>query len=213
MPTQADPDTARFIKLFSQLPPLDPGWAALLAGILALIAGFLVYCSATSARRATQRREKEEDRRRKLNLFLKAEHMAYILMQVAQLGSKAAQLSFSVVTPDGKNVPGHMSAVELRVPRPKQLDELWENLSDFPPDAICEIRSITKYFDSAEEYLKNTTLVPDGMKSPLVDYYSSIEDSARVLSVIMADTNLIKTYCIENPDRNRILYGDPDDGG
>jgi hypothetical protein len=28
----------------------------------------------------------------------------------------------------------------------------------------------------------------------------------------MADTELVKTHCIANPDHNRILYGDPDDG-
>jgi hypothetical protein len=51
------------------------------------------------------------------------------------------------------------------------------------------------------------------MQSPLVNYYSSIVDSARVLGTIMADTELIKAYCVEDPDRYEILYGDPDDGG
>jgi hypothetical protein len=202
---------AELKKLFWKIPPLDPGWAALLAGILALIAGYFVYRAAMFSRTDAQRREREDERRRKLNLFLKAEHMAYILMQVAPLGLKAAQLSFSVETPDGQSGSGFMSAVELRVPRPKQLDELWENLSEFPPNAIYEIRSITKYFDCAIEYLRNTKLVPDGMQSPLVDYYSSIVDSARVLDAVMADTELIRAYCIANPDRNRILYGDPDE--
>jgi hypothetical protein len=152
-----------------QIPPLDPGWAALLAGILALIAGYFIYRAAMFSRRDVLRREREDERRRKLNLFLKAEHMAYILMQVAPLGLKAAQLTFSVVTADGQSELGYMSAVELRVPRPKQLDELWDNLSEFPPNAIYEIRSITQDFDCAVEYLKNTKLVPDGMQSPLVN--------------------------------------------
>jgi hypothetical protein len=91
--------------------------------------------------------------------------MAYILMQVAPLRLKAAQLSFSKVAPDGQSIPGHMSAAELRIPGPKQLDELWENLSDFSPNAIYEIRNITKFFDSVEEYLRITELVPDSMRS------------------------------------------------
>jgi hypothetical protein len=36
----------------------------------------------------------------------------------------------------------HISAVELRIPRPKLLAELWENLSDPPPNALHEIRFI-----------------------------------------------------------------------
>jgi hypothetical protein len=199
-------------RLLLQIPALDPGWASLLAGMLALIAGYLVYRSATLSRTDAQKREKEEDRRRRLNLFLKAEHMAYILMQVAPLVSTAARLSFSALTPEGEDIPGHMLAAELRIPRPKQLDDLWGNLSDFSPDAIYEIRSITQQFDSAEEYLKRTEKVPDGMQSPLVNYYSAIVDSARVLREIMADSELIKTYCVENPDRNYRLYGEPDDG-
>jgi hypothetical protein len=81
-----------------QIPPLDPGWATLLAGIFALIAGYLVYRAAMSSRNDARRRERDEERRRKLNLFLKAEHMAYILMQVAPLGLRAARLLFSKIT-------------------------------------------------------------------------------------------------------------------
>jgi hypothetical protein len=98
--------------------------ATLIAGILALIAGALVYRAAMSSRNDAQKREKDEDRRCKLNPFLKAEHMAYILMQVAPLGLNAARLAFSKMTPDGQSIPGHMSAVEIRIPRPRQLDEL-----------------------------------------------------------------------------------------
>lgn len=185
--------------------------ATLIAGILALIAGVLVYLTAMSSRRDAQERERDAERRRKLNLFLKAEHMAYILIQVNQLNSKATRLMFSPVNPDGHPVHGHVSAIELRIPRPRQLDEIWEDLSDCDPNAVHEILSITRNFDSAEEYLKRTTDVPDSNQSPLVIYYSSIVESARLLREAMLDTELIKRHCAETPNRDRILYGDPHD--
>jgi hypothetical protein len=104
-----------------------------------------------------------------------------------------------------------MAATQLRIPRPKQLEELWNNLSDLPPPAINEIRTITRAFDAADEYLKDIETVPDGMKSPLVGYYSSIFEAACVLQAIMSDTSLIKSGCVEEPDRNTVLYGSPED--
>jgi hypothetical protein len=175
-----------------------------------IIGGSFVLGGAALAWWSVQRREKEDERRRRLNLFLKAQHMTYILTQVAPLQLMAAQLSFSTLTPDGNDIPGHVPAAELRIPRPRQLDELWENLSEFPADAIYEIRNMTQFFDRADEYLKNAHEVPDSMRSSLVGYYSSILDAANVLGAIMADTELIKSYCVANSDRNRILYGDPE---
>jgi hypothetical protein len=182
--------------------------ATLIAGILALGAGYLVYLSAMSSENHTKERERVEEERRKLNLFLKAQHMAYILTQVVPLRLKAAQLMFSVITPDMGSIQGHRPAAELRIPRPRQLDEIWENLSEFTPGAIYEIRLITQCFDSAEEYLKSTELIPDSNKSPLVGYYNSIFDSARVLSILMADTPLIKNYCKPVADKHSLVYGD-----
>lgn len=195
-------------QALSRLPSLDPGWAALIAGVLALVAGILVYQSAMLSIYETQKQEKEKSLRRKLNLFLKAQHMAFILTDVAQLKQRSAWLEFATAGPDGNEIPGHLLPEQVYIARPRQLDDLWGDLSDFPPNAIDEIRTITRCFDSAEEYLKNTNLVPDGNQSPLISYYSSILDAARVLGTIMAEDELIKRHCIEDPDRNRILYGD-----
>jgi hypothetical protein len=206
-----EPARSAIDNLASWIPPLDPGWATLVAGILALFAGWLVYRAAMSSLREERKNRQDEERRRKLNLYLKAEHMAYILSEVAQVGLYAAQLVFSVVIEGQENTTSFVPKENFLVARPKQLEELWDNLSDLPSDAIQEIRTITRSFDAADEYLKGVKQIPDNSESPLVEYYSSILDAARVLQSIMSDTELIKLHVVENPERDVILYGIPDD--
>jgi hypothetical protein len=197
--------------LLAWVPALDVGWATLIAGIFALAAGLLVYWAAVSTLREEKRRNHEDELRRKLNLYLKAEHMAYILCEVAPLRQHAASLSFTVISDDGQPIPGEVPEASVRTPRPKQLEELWNNLSEFPANAIHEIREITKAFDAAEDYLNNTQMVPDDGKSPLVGYYMAISESAVVLKEIISKTELVKSGSAEDPDRNILLYGLPDD--
>jgi hypothetical protein len=128
------------------LPSIDPGWAAVIAGLFALFAGAGIFFAAWASRKDERERVKDETFRRKLNLFLRAQHMAYVLLKVEPVSLNAARLTFSVISSKGESVPGSVSATKIRIPRPKQLEEIWNNLSDFPPSAIHEIRTITRAF-------------------------------------------------------------------
>lgn len=199
---------ARWLPKWIQ-PQLDQGWATLLAGLLALGAGALAYVGAMASVEQGRERARQDDQRRRLNIYLKAEHMAYNLLEVAPLGHFAARLTFSKVTVEGKHALGTVPASEVSIPRPAQLDELWANLSDFPPEAIQEIRSITRNFDAIESYLDRVKDVPDGMESPIATKYFAIRDSAFVLGRIMS--RYTDDHCWEIEDRSCLIYGDPND--
>jgi hypothetical protein len=192
------------------LAPIDAGWATLLAGLAALCAGVFAYRGAMAAAKAARAREVETDERRRQNLYLKAEHMAFNLTEVSKLSLRAAQLEFSVIV-EGTPVASARSAEELRIQRPTQLRGLWNNLSDFvtADGAISEIIRITKNFDLADAYLSGVTQVLDGGQSPLAKYYSEIKDSAFILRQMMA--TLTETIREERGDRGYLLYGDPVD--
>jgi hypothetical protein len=155
-------------------------------------------------------RARKADDERRVNLYLKAEHMARNLTEISQLSLLAAQLEFSKII-DGRPVKGTRSSDDLTVKRPEQLSELWNNLSDFvsAPGAINEIRDITRNFDAAEAYLARVKEVPDSGESPLAGYYGAIKDSAFVLGEIMS--SFTKTYSKEVDGRGEMLYGTPDD--
>ena len=187
---------------------LDPGWATVVAGLLALAGGAWAGISAWKSLTHALKRDKAADERRKLNLFLKAEHMAYNLTQGTPLREISGVLTFSPVTPEGTAIPRTIPATQLHIPRPAQLAELWNYLSDFPPEAIHEIRAITRHFDAAEDYLGGVKDVPDGMRSPLVHNYNSIRNSAIVLREIMS--RHVEKDCHEIENRDELIYGVPD---
>ncbi len=72
----------------------DQALAAYWAGAMTLFAGVFAFAAGFLAYNASKKLEKEDERRRKLNVFLKAQHMDYSLTHVAPLRLKAAQLSF-----------------------------------------------------------------------------------------------------------------------
>lgn len=187
---------------------LDPGWATVVAGFLALAGGAWAGISAWRSLTHVRKRERDEDWRRRFNLFLKAEHMAYNLTQVARLREKSAYLTFSAVTSEGKHIPSTIPAAQLHIPRPAQLAELWNYLADFSPQAIYEIREITRHFDAAADYLGSVKDVPDGMQSPLAANYDDIFKSAVVLGEIMSEQ--VKKHCQEIEGRDELIYGVPD---
>jgi hypothetical protein len=206
-----EPQQSIIGNLAASVPAFDAGWATLIAGVLALVAGALVYWAALSTLREEKRRSEEDGRRRKLNLYLTAEHMAYVLCEVAPVREHAVTLSFTLISDDGLPIPGEVPGASVRIPRPKQLEELWNNLSDFSANIIHELREITKAFDAAEDYLENRQTVPDDGKSPLVGYYFAISDSAFILKEIVSKTDLVKYGSAKDPDRNILLHGLPDD--
>ncbi|WP_145980699.1 hypothetical protein [Magnetospirillum sp. ME-1] len=199
---------ARWLPKWMQLP-LDQGLATLFAGILALIAGALAYRGAMASVEQAWERARNDDQRRRLNLYLKAEHMAYNLLEHHPLNQLAPRLIFSVVV-EGSSIPGKVSASEISITRPPQLNELWENLSDFPPEAIQEICSITRSFNAIESYMDSVRDVPDSMKSPIPGKYFSIRDSAFILSKIM--NRHTRKHCWEIKDRDFLIHGAPNDG-
>lgn len=199
---------ANWLPKWLQLP-LDQGWATLLAGLLALGAGALAYRGAMASVKQERERAHQEDQCRRLNLYLKAEHMAYNLLELSSLGQFAARLTFSFVTPEGRDIPGTIPSAEVYIPRPVQLDELWNNLADFPGDAIHEIRLITREFDAVEEYMRTEKEIRGGSKSPIAARYHRIRESAYVLGAIM--NRHTQEHCKEMEERASFLYGDPND--
>ncbi|MEJ0046202.1 MAG: hypothetical protein WDN04_08855 [Rhodospirillales bacterium] len=196
-------------EIVEGVQPLDAGWATLIAGFAALLAGVLAYKGAMVASRDATRRANEDDERRRRNLYLKAEHMAYNLTELSKLALYAAQLEFSAIRNDIP-VPGTRPAEELRVQRPAELSELWNSLSDFAaaPGAIRQIRDITRNFDATEAYLSQIKVVPDSGQSPLAAHYIAIREAAFLLGDIMA--GLTEPYSRDLEDRGERLYGSPD---
>lgn len=183
--------------------------AAVFASFSAVIAALIAYDGATLKARQDMAIHEAEKRSHRINVLLKAIHMAEGLAE-RSLAPMMGPLWFSAIQ-DGEDIPGTIPSETLRVARPKQLDELWNELALFPRPVIDEIRRLTTALDAAEQYLSEVDEVPDGSRSSLSRLYGEVLDCARLIARFLEHE--ISTELPNLPqgfDRNIALYGEQD---